>query len=169
MVQIRDLTEIEAFNYMVEKKLNSLKQSTFEYVWFFNGENKILSKYKNREHELLNLIKPIGIVYLSGAIPGTPDSNIPLFEKHEKQLTQQNYHVFNPHKLPNPKRKTEWVDYMIIDLPYVLMCDIVMVLPGWETSRGSKIEIFVAQQLSKKIVDHNFEEFLHHGQLKFIK
>ena len=90
------------------------------------------------------------VVYLSGPMTGNPDY-VAFFTKYEKELQAKGYAVFNPAKLDghNPP---PWHECLIRDLGYVLLCDYVALLPGWEDSRGSLIEALFALKLGKGFI-----------------
>jgi len=43
--------------------------------------------------------------------------------------------------------------YMRLDVGHVLDADLVFVLPGWEKSRGARLEILTAQELGLPVFD----------------
>lgn len=58
--------------------------------------------------------------------------------------------------LGKPEEK-KWVHYMKADLTTLIMvCDMVVVLPGWNESRGAVTEIINAIALHKPVLDHTF-------------
>lgn len=84
------------------------------------------------------------IVYISGPMTGYPEKNYPAFFAAEEELVALGYGVLNPAK--HPEQET-WADFMRLDLQDVLRCTHVAMLPGWENSRGAKLEVYVAEQL----------------------
>lgn len=95
-------------------------------------------------------------VYLSGPISlnGTLGADeigyrIAVFTSHAKRLRAAGYEVTNPCEVDD---QPSWEAYMRIHIPSVCAADIVAVLPDWEKSRGSALEVFVATQLLTPIV-----------------
>lgn len=48
--------------------------------------------------------------------------------------------------------------YIMKDLPKLLKSDKILLLPGWENSRGCRIELFISLLLNKKIETLNFKK-----------
>lgn len=82
-------------------------------------------------------------VYLSGPITGIETKSVHIFSAAEQFLTQQGFDVINPWRLNHDHRK-RWEDYMAVDILALLECDAVYMLPGWETSRGARLEYAIA-------------------------
>lgn len=82
-------------------------------------------------------------IYLSGAISNDPNY-IEKFNAYEKTLKGKG-EVINPvtHQ-PFLGRKT-WFCYMVTSIYRLLGCNAIYMIPGWEESRGAKIERFVAK------------------------
>ena len=92
------------------------------------------------------------IVYISGAISGRPDFNRPAFARASSLLRSWGHDPVSPHDIsPYAPGKT-WLDYMLDDIPAMLKCEAVAVLPGWIWSRGARIEVALAWALGIKIV-----------------
>jgi hypothetical protein len=93
-------------------------------------------------------------VYLCGPITGLPDNNKPAFLDAQRKLVAIGFTVFNPHNLcedivANHHGTSEelWQACMKRDIPWMLKCDLVILLPGWSVSRGASIERALAQQV----------------------
>ena len=86
-------------------------------------------------------------VYISGPMTGRPDNNIDEFNKAEDQLLKAGYEVLNPtsNGLSN---SALYEDHMRADLRMLTMADALAFLPGWERSRGARLEIEVARVLN---------------------
>jgi hypothetical protein len=99
-------------------------------------------------------------VYIAGPMSGMPDWNFPAFFEAERQLLELGYNVINPahndgatvqealESAGSPDRPNNmWSWYMRRDLPHVMEVDILCVLPGWQNSKGAKLEVHVAQAI----------------------
>lgn len=82
-------------------------------------------------------------VYLAGPMRGLPEFNYPAFESAAKELRNRGYLVWSPHEQTEDKTLT-LREYMKHDLPAVLEADTVVLLPGWSTSAGARLEWQVA-------------------------
>lgn len=88
-------------------------------------------------------------VYISGPMSGYPHLNYPAFFAAEELLRAAG------HEPLNPARNTEqpsWADYLRLDLADVLTADQLAVLPGWEASRGARLEVHVAHALEVPVL-----------------
>jgi nucleoside 2-deoxyribosyltransferase len=91
-------------------------------------------------------------VYLAGPMSGLPDFNYPAFHDGAKALRNAGYDVVSPAEV-NPETDQEWAYYMRRDIPELLTCDGVVVLPGWENSKGASLEVHIARALDMPIRD----------------
>ena len=80
-------------------------------------------------------------VYVSGPMTGYPEFNYPAFEDACKRLRAVGYEVVSPHEV-NPADGTEhsWEWYLRRDIIALMDCDNIVVLPGWEQSKGARVE-----------------------------
>jgi hypothetical protein len=93
-------------------------------------------------------------IYISGPISGLPDGNRPAFAAAAARLSHDGHTVINPHDLfQEDERLLRWEDYMRVDLAALLTCYQVQLLPGWEHSRGARLEKYVAEQLGMPVVE----------------
>ena len=89
-------------------------------------------------------------IYISGPMTGLPNLNFPAFNAAAEVLRVNGFDPVNPVDI-NPDPKAKWVECMRKDIPAVCTCDAVALLPGWENSRGSHLEVQVAHALGLKI------------------
>jgi hypothetical protein len=93
----------------------------------------------------------MSVLYVAGPMTGYPDFNYPAFNAAARMLAGFGYSILNPvdaeEKNPTPGKPQEWDWYMRHALRMVLDADGIALLPGWEDSRGAKLEVAVAQAL----------------------
>ena len=91
-------------------------------------------------------------VYLSGPMTGKPELNFPAFAAAAKWLRHPSFdlEVVNPAEL-NPDPTTSWEDCMRADIKALCDCDAIVLLEGWEASKGAHIELQVAHRLGLEI------------------
>ncbi len=82
------------------------------------------------------------ILYLSGPITGTTDY-VERFGTEAHRLRDAGYEVVNP--VEGAPAGLLHHEYMRRDLPLMLACDGVALLPGHDESQGSKLEVQVAR------------------------
>ena len=97
-------------------------------------------------------------VYVCGPMTGLPEYNYPAFHSAAHELRARGFDVNNPAENEPPECGT-WEGYLRIALAQVVSCDGLVLLPGWESSRGARLEHFVAIELQLKI--YKIEELLH--------
>ena len=84
-------------------------------------------------------------IYLCGPMTDLPAYNYPAFHAEAARLRALGWHVENPAE--NPAQES-WSDYLRVALTQMLTCDMVALLPGWESSEGATLEVHVASALS---------------------
>lgn len=83
-------------------------------------------------------------IYLSGPMTGLPDFNYPAFNAEAARLRALGYEVVNPAENPP---QASWADYMRQDIPQLLTCDTLALLPAWHNSKGARLEHYVAASM----------------------
>ena len=92
-------------------------------------------------------------IYIAGPMTGIEDFNIPKFNKVAELLRKiPNYTVINPANV-TPQTNLSFEQYMAIDLPLVCICDVIVMLDGWEKSKGANRELMVAMSMGKYIAE----------------
>lgn len=89
-------------------------------------------------------------VYVAGPMSGIPDFNFPAFHAAADALRAAGYDVVSPAELHDHTDRT-WDFYMRSALVAMLACDEVVLLPGWQHSRGARLERQVAEALEMTI------------------
>ena len=98
------------------------------------------------------------IAYLSGPMTGLPDNGYPAFEAAAERLRSQGVQVISPHEITPPGAGPwSWEAHMRVDLAALLTADVIVMLPGWETSRGARLEKAVAEAIAMP-VDYSLTE-----------
>ena len=94
-------------------------------------------------------------LYLSGPMTGIENYNYPAFNAAAAALRAQRFHVQNPAE--NPPCDS-WEAYMRAAIRQMLICDAVVVLAGWENSRGATEEVRIASVVGMDVYRFNGEE-----------
>ena len=81
---------------------------------------------------------------------GKPGLNFGAFELAATLLRKRGFDVVSPVEL-NPDPSSTWVARMRVDIPALCSCDEVALLPGWENSRGTNLEILIARHLEMPV------------------
>jgi nucleoside 2-deoxyribosyltransferase len=84
-------------------------------------------------------------IYLSGPMSGLPNFNREQFNAVANVLRSRGFDVFNPAE--QRVSGDDWTLYMRKDICGLMACDIDVLLPNWDTSRGAMIETFLASVL----------------------
>ena len=91
-------------------------------------------------------------IYISGPISGTKDYKS-RFKVAADEIRAKGHEPVNPcdlNRILDPATTT-WTQYMLADIGLLKACDAVVVLEGWESSRGAKIEVKKAQELGMTV------------------
>jgi hypothetical protein len=90
-------------------------------------------------------------VYIAGPMSGPPDYNYPAFDTAELKLRLRCHQVENPAKNPVPPCGS-WLGYMRTAVAQLARCDAVVMLQGWESSRGARVEFQLAHGLGLEVM-----------------
>ena len=132
------------------------------------------------------MVPVIRKVYIAGPMSGIPAFNYPAFHSLEKSLRlivlapKVHMDVINPAAFGEsspealaaimaspdgdpsvlyPYTRLTWGDYLARSVKLIgddPDLDAIVTLPGWDTSRGSRIETFIGHVRGLKIVDYHF-------------
>ena len=86
-------------------------------------------------------------VYICGPMTGLPDLNYPAFHAAAAELRALGWHVVNPAENAPPCENPTWADWMRISLEQVRAASLLALLPGWERSKGARLEVETAREL----------------------
>lgn len=106
-------------------------------------------------------------IYISGAITGVPIEEARLtFEDAAKHVTGTGHVAVNPFDVPPHWRcdcpidvtdtagaggSHSWACYLRGDLAALLDCDAILMLPGWESSHGARLELTTASACGLRV------------------
>ncbi len=93
-------------------------------------------------------------VYIAGPMRGMPELGRPAFFDAARRFEAAGWEVFNPagmERYDEPVRSIEY--YMARDIPELLRCDAIALLPGWRRSEGANKELAVARWAGKLVLD----------------
>ncbi|NLC35924.1 MAG: DUF4406 domain-containing protein [Alcaligenaceae bacterium] len=89
-------------------------------------------------------------IYISGPMTGHPDLNFPLFADVALALRMAGFDVVNPAELAH-QPDDDWVACMRRDIAALVECDSIVMLPGYQRSRGAMLELKVARELGMRV------------------
>ena len=93
-------------------------------------------------------------VYICGKMSGIKDFNHPAFNAKAAELRARGEDVINPAEFDaeiGPDQS--WDTYLRRDLVLLAeRCNAIVLLPGWEDSKGAQLEHYVGMQLGMTIV-----------------
>lgn len=89
-------------------------------------------------------------VYIAGPMTGYPELNYPAFAAVSARLRAQGFEVVNPAEL-NPITEG-YRTAMKKDILALLECDHILLLDGWEKSKGASLEYHIAQVMDIPLI-----------------
>lgn len=90
-------------------------------------------------------------IYIAGPMTGIEELNFPLFNAESARLRALGWEVVNPAEV-QPDQSAQWIDCMLADIPALMACDYLALLPGWENSKGARIEHCIALNHSMNVL-----------------
>ncbi len=90
-------------------------------------------------------------VYISGPMSGLPELNFPAFHAAAAVLRAKGLDVVNPAEI-NAEHPGQWESCMKADIKALCDCDALVMLPGWERSKGAHLEVHLAHRLGMQIL-----------------
>ena len=98
--------------------------------------------------------KAFGICYISGPMSGLPDLNYPAFFAAEEELKDKFNSILNPARLElDVDQSSTWENWMRKAIVMLTSASHVVLLPGWENSKGAKLELAIAEALNLTIIE----------------
>jgi hypothetical protein len=91
--------------------------------------------------------------YIAGPMTGFPNHNYPEFAYVAGVLRDRGVDVRSPHEIDNGSMDRTWDWYMREALKMLAECDEILLLVGWQQSRGASLERHVAEALGMKITE----------------
>lgn len=92
-------------------------------------------------------------VYIAGPMTDLPDFNYPAFNAAAAILRRAGHFVENPAENDPPNADPTWADWMRLALTQMLRCQAVLLLDGWQGSRGAVIEARMATALGLTVIE----------------
>lgn len=87
------------------------------------------------------------VVYLSGPMTGIADFNFPAFANAAAAWREAGFDVRSPHEAFGGDKTRAYAEYIREDVRMMLDCTAIAMLPGWEASRGARMELHLAQMM----------------------
>lgn len=90
----------------------------------------------------------MAIIYLSGPMTGYPESNYPAFNVTAAVLRSYGHKVYNPAEFPHDGDEASFPIRRAFAAYTSFICleaDTIVVLPGWQNSRGARAEVALAR------------------------
>lgn len=116
------------------------------------GKTHFLTKDTFLEYFMAIAAEPTPIVrpkrvYICGPISNMPDDNKPAFENAQRVVNLLGFDAINPHDTCKDIEPKEWTACMKADIKVMVDCDYLVVLKGWDGSKGAILETSIANQL----------------------
>lgn len=94
-------------------------------------------------------------VYLAGPMTGLPDFNFPAFFAAAAVLRDRGYTVVSPAEINTEQKLTgtvPWVECLRNDIKALCDCEGIVLMPGWEGSKGAHLELHIAHRLGLQVM-----------------
>ena len=135
-----------------DEKLKKIKKLTdsIKSVGFYSSLADRLEAILNDDPSATGLYNHRRI-YLSGPMTDIEEYNYPLFNKIASEYRVKGYLVSNPAEFFGGKGDRTREEYMRLSIIVLLKCDEILMLPGWEASKGAQLEKLIAEELELKV------------------
>lgn len=84
-------------------------------------------------------------VYISGPVTGLPGGNEPAFRQAAIDLSNALHEPIVPHDFV--RHSSTWATAMRACIRAMMSADAVLLLDGWNASRGALIEVYIAREI----------------------
>ncbi len=91
--------------------------------------------------------------YIAGPMTGQANFNYDAFNTCAAELREAGYEVINPAENFGGRQDLTWETYLREGVRQVTLVDFIVVLPGWEFSKGANLEVHIARTLKIPIVN----------------
>jgi hypothetical protein len=106
-------------------------------------------------------------LYIAGKISGLNYNDaLKKFSDAAEMLRGLGHEPVNPMEvngLDGDGKEHPWAEYMKRDIPVLLQCDGIYLLPDWDESKGAMLEHYIARQLGMRIVAPSYKD---HEQIR---
>jgi hypothetical protein len=92
-------------------------------------------------------------IYIAGPMTGYREHNFPAFHEAAARFRGAGWVVANPAENFGGRTDLPRESYLRADVILLAQCDSIAVLPGWEASRGAKLEYLLAHELGLEVID----------------
>lgn len=92
-------------------------------------------------------------IYITGPMTGHEDNNFIAFHAAAKRLHDAGWEAVNPADNFGGRTDLPRSSYIRADAVLLLQCDAMALLPGWEDSRGAKLEYLLGRELCMQMID----------------
>ena len=110
-------------------------------------------------------------LYLSGPMTEIAEFNFPKFNYVAKQIrSNHTYQVINPAEWFEGRTDLPRAAYMRMDIKNILNADGIVMLDGWQHSKGAKLEFAIAKELDLEIFRWDEEKeklFVYTADIKY--
>lgn len=105
-------------------------------------------------------------IYIAGKITGCNlyDAQYK-FRKASRMLRECGHTPVNPMDKVSEQEGLSWADYMKEDIPLLLCCDAIYLLPDWADSKGARLEKIIAEELGMELI---FESRVSEAAVKLL-
>jgi hypothetical protein len=93
-------------------------------------------------------------IYISGPITGLPLGNKQAFDAMHARIIAAGHIPVNPHVIcANLPAGSSHQEYMRVCIAHLAVTDAIIMLPGWENSRGARAEYMTATWCGVEILE----------------
>ena len=92
-------------------------------------------------------------IYIAGPMTGLPEHNFPAFHAAAARLREAGWEAVNPAENFGGRTDLPRETYLRADVALLVACEAIAVLPGWDESRGAKLEYLIACELGMMVLD----------------